>query len=131
MKGLDTNLLVRFLVRDEPTQAAAARRYIIQNCTAQSPGFVNRIVICELVWVLERSYSLARLRIAETVEALLEAEQLQFEDEEDVRTAVAQYRQGGDLADALLVALNRRAGCDYTATFDRKAARLEGFRLLR
>ena len=131
MKGLDTNLLVRYLVRDDPVQAAAARRFIFQNCTPQAPGFVNRIVVCELVWVLESRYKLERGQIVGALAELLEAEQLLFEDEEDLRAAVARYREGADLADSLLAAVNRRAGCDYTATFDRKAGRLEGFRVLR
>ncbi|MGC1675947.1 MAG: type II toxin-antitoxin system VapC family toxin [Candidatus Binataceae bacterium] len=131
MKGLDTNLLVRYLVRDDPAQAAAARRFIFQNCTSQDPGFVNRIVICELVWVLESRYRLDRGQIVDALSELLEAEQLLFENEEDLRTAVAQYREGADLADGLLAAVNRKAGCDYTATFARKAGRLEGFRVLR
>jgi predicted nucleic-acid-binding protein len=67
----------------------------------------------------------------EALSELLEAGQLLFENEDDLRDAVAQYREGSDLADSLLAAVNRRAGCDYTATFDRKAGRLEGFRVLR
>jgi predicted nucleic-acid-binding protein len=131
VKGLDTNLLVRYLVRDDPAQSAAARRFIFQNCTPQEPGFINRIVVCELVWVLESRYRLERAQIVEALSELLEAGQLLFENEDDLRDAVAQYREGSDLADSLLAAVNRRAGCDYTATFDRKAGRLEGFRVLR
>ncbi|MGH7778308.1 MAG: PIN domain-containing protein [Candidatus Binataceae bacterium] len=131
MKGLDTNLLVRYLVHDDPTQAAIARRFIVEHCTALDPGFVNRIVICELVWVLERGYRLDRNQIADALDELLDAEQLLIEDEDNLRTAVTHYRAGSDLADSMLAALNLRAGCDYTATFDKKAGRLGGFRLLR
>jgi predicted nucleic-acid-binding protein len=88
-------------------------------------------VVCELVWVLESRYRLERAQIVEALSELLEAGQLLFENEDDLRDAVAQYREGSDLADSLLAAVNRRAGCDYTATFDRKAGRLEGFRVLR
>jgi predicted nucleic-acid-binding protein len=131
LKGIDTNLLVRYLVRDDPAQSSAARRFIVEHCTPRDPGFVNRIVICELVWVLERGYRLERDRIADALEELLEAGQLLIEDEENLRPAIVQYRKGADLADSLLAALNLRAGCEYTATFDKKAGRLEGFRVVR
>lgn len=53
MIGIDTNVLVRHLVQDDPAQSRAASQVITERCTRDEPGFINRIVLCELVWVLE------------------------------------------------------------------------------
>ena len=56
MIGLDTNILVRYLVEDDAKQASKAAHLIETRCTEDSPGFINRVVLCELVWVLESAY---------------------------------------------------------------------------
>ncbi len=128
MKGLDTNVLARLLVNDDPDQAATAEAFIRREHANGSRCYVNKIVLCELVWVLERTYRYPRAGVADMLERLLHAAQLRFEDTEDVRSALRSYRDGlSDFADHLIGATNRAAGCERTATFDRKAARLDGF----
>ncbi len=128
MKGLDTNVLARLLVNDDPDQAATAEAFIRHEHTKGSRCYVNKIVLCELVWVLERTYRYPRASVADMLERLLHAAQLRFEDTEDVRSALRSYRDGlSDFADHLIGATNRAAGCERTATFDRKAARLGDF----
>jgi len=122
---------VRYLVRDEPIQARRARTFILDECTADNPGFVDRIVLCELVWVFERTYRFPHDVVANTLEMILRTAQLRIEQEADVATAINDYRAGGGFANSLIATENRRNGCDYTATFDRGAARRKGFRLLR
>ena len=78
MIGLDTNILVRFLVQDDPAQAAAARS-LMTRCSAQAPGFVGREVLVETVWVLERAYRLTPAAISAAILGLLEAEELVIE----------------------------------------------------
>lgn len=56
MTGLDTNVLVRYIVQDDPKQSKLATECIEQRCTSESPGFVNLVVLCELTWVLARGY---------------------------------------------------------------------------
>lgn len=132
MTGLDTNVLVRYVVRDDEAQAKAAAAFIAEHCTPQSPGWVNRIVLCELVWVLQRAYKFSRSDIAGLLDRLLRTRQLRVEDLPQAWQALAAYRSGkGDFADALLALTNREQGCEMTATFDRGAASLGGFRLLR
>jgi predicted nucleic-acid-binding protein len=128
MIGLDTNLLVRHLVADDPAQAQRAERFLAERCSAAEPGFVNRIVLCELAWTLDRTYGYARADIAHLIEQLLLARELQVEDRDEARAAVRAYR-GGKLgfADALIAESNRVHGCEATATFDRKAAKAAGF----
>ena len=128
MIGLDTNVLVRYLVEDDPDQAARAREVIEGRCTAEAPGFVNRIVLCELVWVLESCYATPAAAIADTIEKLLRTAELEIDAPEAAWFALAAYRRGAtDFADALIGRLNTAAGCDGIATFDRGAARLTDF----
>ncbi len=128
MIGLDTNILVRYLVDDDPEQAAAAAKLIEKRCTEDDPGFVNRIVLCELVWVLESAYGYARATIAATIESLLRTAELEIDAVEAVWPALTTYRTGSaDFSDALIGRLNRDAGCGATATFDKGAAKLDDF----
>ena len=128
MKGIDTNVMVRYLVQDDPEQSAAAARLIAKECTVDEPGLINRIVLCELVWVLESAYGYTRARVAPVLASILRTAQLKVEDSPDAYNALEQYRQGADFADALIAIVNRRLGSVHTMTFDRKAGRLEGFR---
>jgi predicted nucleic-acid-binding protein len=128
--GLDTNVLIRYLTRDDPAQARIARRFITHTCTRENQGFVDQIVLCELVWVLQRTYRYDRERIAQLIEGLLSAEELLLEDEDLVRSALAAFRSGADFADHLIGQINERSGCDFTATFDRHASRGANFHLL-
>lgn len=131
MIGLDTNLLVRHLTRDDPGQADMASRFLEQTCRPDSPGFVNHVVLCELVWVLETAYSYRRDQIAAAIEALLRAVDIEVEDAELAWLALRAYRDPGvDFADALIGLTNRAHGCDRTTTFDRRAARMAAFVLL-
>lgn len=131
MKGLDTNVLVRFLVKDDPEQEAAASAYIGQNCTPNSPCFINRIVICELVWVLDRGYGFSRPEIAEALRKVLAAEEFRIEDQSEVLSALELYsKEGVDFADSLIQSTNLKMSCEETASFDKKAARFGVFNLI-
>ena len=79
MIGLDTNILVRYLVGDDPDQSQAAGQLIGSQCTQEKPGWINRIVVCELVWVLEGAYGYHRGQICEVLERLLRAAELEFD----------------------------------------------------
>ncbi len=128
MIGLDTNVLVRYLVEDDLEQAAKAADLIEQQCSEDEPGFVNRVVLCELVWVLESAYGYARATIAATIESLLRTAELEIDAVEAAWPALTAYRAGSaDFSDALVGRTNRSAGCSGTATFDKGAASLEDF----
>lgn len=130
MIGLDTNVLVRFLVDDDPQQGAAARA-LLARCSEDAPGFIGREVLVELVWVLSRAYLLPRERVADAVDALLAAEELAVEAPDDAATAADLYRRGGaDFSDMMIAAAARRAGCETLYSFDRRAARQDGITLL-
>jgi len=128
MIGLDTNIIVRYLVQDDPVQSPMATDLIERRLTEADCGFISLVAMVELVWVLERSYRFAAKDIAAAVERLLQADVLVIEAEQQVFRAMLALREGrGTFADALIGALNERAGCSQTLTFDRKAMRLKGF----
>jgi len=130
MIGLDTNILVRYLVQDDPIQSAKATEIMERRLTEDSPGFVSIVAMVETVWVLERAYGLANREIAAAVERMLQTEVLVVENEQEVFTAMVALKQGrGSFADGLIAELGTRAGCVRTLTFDQKAVRLRGFAL--
>lgn len=131
MKGLDTNVLVRFLVKDDPKQAARAVSFMRGACTADAPCLVNRVVLCELEWVLESAYGYPRSTVAEVLGKILRTSELLVEDADEAWAALRAYReQGADFSDCLLARTNLSQGCDATATFDQSAGRVAGFELL-
>lgn len=130
MIALDTNVLVRFLVQDDTDQARIAGD-IFDQLTDAEPGFVSREVLIELVWVLERAYGYGRAQIAGALDGLLSSTELRIEAGDDVGSALDLYRNDGfGFADLMIAAAARRAGAAELVTFDRKAARLLGVRLL-
>lgn len=130
MIALDTNVLVRFLVQDDPDQARIATT-LFDQLTDAEPGFVSREVLVELVWVLERAYGYARSDIAAALDGLLSAIELVIEAADDVGQAVERYHtEGFGFADLMITAAAKRAGARELVTFDRKAAHLPDVRLL-
>ena len=130
MIGIDTNLLIRHLTQDDPDQAERASAVIEQVCSVEEPGYINRIVICEIVWVLERAYRYDRTVIAACIETILRTADLRVENEKAVWTALTAYQQGYDFADVLIGTTNHMAGAGQTYTFDKKAADLPTFKIV-
>ncbi|MGA7180893.1 MAG: type II toxin-antitoxin system VapC family toxin [Thiobacillaceae bacterium] len=128
MLGIDTNVLVRFLVRDDEDQFETARKLIKREVAAGGRVFVSQLVLLETEWVLRSRYSLAKNRIIETISGLLDAVDVRFEDEPAIEEALFIWKDTtADLADCLIGAQNLRLGCRATATFDVKASKLPGF----
>lgn len=131
MIALDTNVLVRLLTDDDPVQAGAAQRLLETKASLQSPTFVDRVALVELVWVLQRRYGYGRDAIADAVVALLRTPVLRLENPARVIGAVRIYRDSAaDFAGVMLVLGARTAGCEALATFDRRAAKLDGATLV-
>ncbi len=131
MKGIDTNVLVRYLVQDDPVQSKQAIRFIEEECTTETPGFINEVVFCELVWVLESAYGYERALIVKVLEKILTTRQFEIHNPEIIWQALHGYKnKTADFADHYITHLNAKQGCDYTFTFDKKASKLEHFELL-
>ena len=131
MIGLDTNVLVRYIVQDDAEQAEAAERLIEGRCTAQSPGYVGIPVLAELVWVLVSAYRYERPLVASVIRQLLRTAEFLVENRESAWSALREFEAGGaDFADCLIGHRNRAQGCELTFTFDRSAARGHHFALV-
>jgi predicted nucleic-acid-binding protein len=128
MIGIDTNVLVRFLIRDDEPQFEKARKLIKREVTAGRRVFVNQLVIMETEWVLRSRYSIPKAQMIVAISGLLDAIEIRFEDEPSIEEALFIWKDSSaDFADCLIGAKNRRMGCRSTATFDTKASRLPGF----
>jgi predicted nucleic-acid-binding protein len=127
--ALDTNILVRYFVRDDPKQTAIARRLLEHGLTAEETGFVSLAVIVELAWVLNQVYQLSSEDVRQIVRQLLSAREIEVESADVLEVALG-HRQG-DLADAIIHELGVQQGCAKTVTFDRRLARLHGVELLK
>jgi predicted nucleic-acid-binding protein len=125
--GVDTNVLLRAFLADDTAQAEAARALLEREALAAGPLLVNVIVLCELVWVLARRQRYSRQQIAVTIESLLATAAVQLDQHRLVLDALELFRASrADFADCLIVALNLRAGCSTTYSFDSDAAELQG-----
>lgn len=129
MIALDTNILVRYFVADDPRQTALAKRLLEEELNPDQQGFVSLVVIAELAWVLRQVYRLSAEEVRQIARRLLNAVEIEIESA-DVLT-IALGRSHGDLADAIIHELGMRRGCESTMTFDRAFAELDGVELLR
>lgn len=130
MIGIDTNVLVRFLVDDQPVQNRAARQFLSER-TADSPAYVSAVVLAETVWVLNTRLKYPMPVIIEVLQNLLAAESLIIEYTEELDALFSQAGTCGDLPDYLIAWAAQRAGCMHTVTFDKAAARrIPGMELL-
>ncbi|MDQ6967046.1 MAG: type II toxin-antitoxin system VapC family toxin [Mariprofundaceae bacterium] len=123
MIGLDTNVLVRYITQDDREQADIATHWIEANCSLDSPGWINVIVLCETVWVLSRAYGYDKATVQSVLQRIFLACELTVENQEDAWSALRDYAQGNaDFSDYLIACMNRSAACKYTVSFDRKAS---------
>src|SRR5690348_9895169 len=130
MIGIDTNILVRYVVQDDARQAALANQFIETTLSDDEPGWIASVVLCEFVWVLEAAYGYARNAIVPTLQRLFEVDRFRVEAPALAWCALDEYRNGADFSDALIALANEAEGCGYTATLDRAAAKLKQMRLL-
>jgi predicted nucleic-acid-binding protein len=131
MKGLDTNVLVRFLLRDDERQASIASNAIGAALERGEPLLVSLLTLLETEWVLRASAALPKGEIVRTFKLLLESRDLIFEHESVVEEALHYFERGrAEFADCLMASQYRNLGCDVMITFDRSAAGLPGVKLL-
>jgi predicted nucleic-acid-binding protein len=131
MKALDTNVLVRFLVRDDEQQSEAVYRKFKQTEADKEVLFIPALVVLEAVWVLESVYEATRQEILDSIDQLLLMPILEFEVQSAIRSFVSSARENKtDLSDLLIAHSARFAGCECVITFDKRASNLELFELL-
>lgn len=131
MIGLDTNVVVRYLTQDDAKQAAAASRLFERTLSADNPGYVGLITLCEIAWVLAECYDADQGRIRSVIEGLLGSKQILVEDADLVWKALRSWEDSAaDFSDALIGQTLTARGCEKIVTFDKSAAKLPGFELL-
>ena len=131
MIGIDTNVIVRYLVQDDVKQGDKAAEYIESHCTIEEPGYLNCVVLCEVFWVLESCYKYSCEEIAGVMENLLKCPQIEIESIDSVWEALNYYKKEGvDFSDALIGEINKSKECSRTITFDKGTAKLKHFLVL-
>jgi predicted nucleic-acid-binding protein len=130
MIGLDTNVLLRFFLQDDPDQGARAAA-LMSTFSVQEPGFVSSVTLAESAWVLERSYRRPKHEVVFFVRGLLESRQLVVENHDSVAQALEKFeRSNADFADCLIERLCHSSGCTRTMTFDLNASKSAGMILV-
>jgi predicted nucleic-acid-binding protein len=132
MKALDTNVLVRFLVRDDDRQAGIIYRIFKQAESDKEVFFVPLLVVLETVWVLESVYKISRQEIIDSINELILMPILEFEIQSALLNFVASARETKmDLSDLLIACSAKNSGCKSVLTFDKQASQFGLFELLR
>jgi len=128
MIGLDTNVLVRYLVEDDEPQCRRATKLIEEAVTHGEQLFISDIVMCETVWVLSSAYRFSRTEIVDVLAALLRAKSVVFTSTDRLARSLDAFRKGkGDFADYLIRELAQTVGADTVATFDKSLLKETGF----
>ncbi|MBX2817688.1 MAG: type II toxin-antitoxin system VapC family toxin [Saprospiraceae bacterium] len=130
--AVDSNVLLRFILRDDEQQALLASSLFRNRCSVDAPAFVTLITCTELDFVLRKFYEWDRGQVYDLFSHLLTFVELEFEGEFLLAAILDQYRNSGaDLADLLISQIAKHHGCTTTFTFDKKAAKRPGFTLLK
>lgn len=127
MIGLDTNVLVRYIIQDDTKQAAKATA-LVEGLTSEEPGFISCIVLCELNWVLKSAYQVEKAQSISVIKKILSAAVFEIENLDCCMKALRAYEAGrADFSDYIIRELAIKAGCSAVVTFDNVALVSEGF----
>lgn len=130
MIGIDANVLIRMIARDDPKQLRQALT-VMRSLTPKEPGWIGTACLLEVVWILTSRLRLNRERISKVLDDLLSIDALVIEQGEAVADALSRFRRGkAEFADCLIAASARAAGCLKVVTFDEIAARDAGMELI-
>jgi len=130
MIGLDTNVLARYIMQDDPKQSPKANK-IIESLESDNPGFITIVSVIELYWVLTTCYELSDEQFLQALEAVLRTKQFVVENADQVLRALRVFEKGGsDFADCLIERTAASAGCTQIMTFDVKASKHAGMHLI-
>jgi len=126
--ALDTNILIRLLVRDDPGQTALAEQLLQAAADAGEQCFISDPVLCEVEWVLESNYRAKRGDVLAAMQELFAGDLFVFEDREVLRRVILRYQQSkADFSDCLIGAKAQARGARTTYTFERVLAQEQGF----
>lgn len=130
MIGIDTNVLVRYFIEDDPVQSRLTDSFF-RSLSSADPGWISQATILEFAWIMKSVRRLDRKTIAAMMGKLTMLDSIVVERADIVDKALQWYRNGNaEFADCLIAASGRAAGCAKTVTFDKIAARDAGMELL-
>ncbi|MDB5524388.1 MAG: hypothetical protein JWM58_2151 [Rhizobium sp.] len=128
MIGIDTNILIRFVLDDDPVWSPAAAKFINETLSNDNPGYINVVTLAEFVWSIKKQSNVDREKLAFIVESLLQSDKIVIGSAEIVERALRRFRTGNaGFADYLIAELNNAKGAQPTMTIDKRAARNETF----
>lgn len=128
MIGVDTNVLLRYILEDDPRQTPTATRFLEDDARLTDPILVNPVLLVELVWTLARKDGFDKPDILAILDELTDSPRVAFVPPGPIEAAIDAWRRGrADFADCLIAALNADAGARTTVTFDKMAAAEPGF----
>jgi predicted nucleic-acid-binding protein len=131
MIGLDTNILLRLWLNDDPAQNDLIDSLLAEHCSAPASLLVTDVVLVEAIWTLRSAFAQDKTAQLIAVRSLLNEIAFAFEDRDAVERAAALFEQGNcGFADALVVAKHAQRGCNFTATFDQRMRKLPGVKVL-
>lgn len=129
-RGIDTNVLIRYLIEDDPDQAQRAKDNLT-NCNTENPCFITLVVLCELVWMLRRTYKFEKRKLIETLDRLINNTGLEIQERECVLNAFENYKNRDiGFVDCLIGVLAQKYGYEKTMTFDSQAGKYDDFELI-
>lgn len=132
MKALDTNILVRFLVKDDENQSESVYRLFKKAESEKDAFFVPLLVILETVWVLKAVYEISRPDILDAINDILYLPILKFEGQPTLkRFLIDAQENSADLSDVLIACSARMSGSKTVLSFDKKAAKIGIFELVK
>ena len=130
MIALDTNLLVRLLVGDDHDQLASVQKFL-STLSSSNAALICREVLIELVWVLERTYGFEKSQVAQTIEELVDSNEVVVEEVDGVRVVLEDYRSTSvDFSDLMIRSVATSLGATQVTTFDKKFSTLDDVSLL-
>ena len=129
MIGIDTNVLIRYIVQDDPGQSRIVTRLIEENLSPENKGFVSSVVLCEVIWVLKRFYRQPKEQLLLVVKTILETEVFEVEHRDCAWRAYYDFDEGdADFSDYYICQINKSCGAPITVTFDETAQKHRLFR---
>jgi predicted nucleic-acid-binding protein len=122
MIAIDTNILVRYLTQDDLAQAKIVDNFLKKYFGNSQSIFINNIVLCEVVWVLERGYKYTKALIASAIRSILSTEEFAFEHQNILWIALEEYElKSFDFSDSLIAQINKHHGAEKTLMLDKEA----------
>ena len=130
MIGLDTNVIVRYIMQDDLVQSRKATRLVEENLSSETPGYITLVTLAEVIWVLKSVYEIASKDLINLVGMLLATKQIRTERASTGYRAVKVFDSGrADFSDALILVVGMEDGCTEIVSFDKKAASI-GMRVI-